>query len=171
LAEHGTTVCHYHGAKAPQVRAKGEERLQQERARRAAELLGIPTEIDPHSALLQELHRSVGVVEWLAKQVQQAGTVLYVDEDGNEKNKTNVWFREWQRERDRAAKVAESCARAGVEERRVAIVEDQGRLMSQLLRAVLSDLGVPLDDATTRVVRRHLELTMGEVQREAAASS
>ena len=147
------------------MKAKGEQRMMEERAQKALQLLGMPREVDPHTALLEELHRTVGLVEWLAKQIHGEGTALATNEDGTPTQKASVWFRLWQQERDRAAKVAESCARAGVEERRVAIVEDQGRLMTQLLRAVLNDLGVPLDDKTTRVVRRHLELTMGEAQR------
>ena len=153
-AEHGTAVCHYHGAKAPQVMAKGNERIQEQKAARAAQLLGIPVEIDPHSALLNELHRTAGLVEWVQKQIHNDNSAMTTDNNGNKQ--LTPWFRLWQQERDRLTKVAESCARAGVEERRVAIIEDQGRLMSQLLRAVLSELGVPLDDSTTRVVRRHL---------------
>jgi hypothetical protein len=154
LAEHGTPVCHFHGAKAPQVANKGQQKQAQEKAARAAQLLGIPIEVDPHSALLDELHRTAGLVAWLAQQVEQERTAINRDDHGN--TTPTTWFRLWQQERDRLIKVAESCARAGVEERRVALVEDQARVMSQLLRAVLSELGVPLDDVTTRVVRRHL---------------
>ena len=159
LAEHGTSVCHFHGAKAPQVAAKGEERLAEQKAQRAAQLLGIPIEIDPHSALLNELHRTAGLVQFLAEQIENDRSVMKVDSNGN--RQATEWFRLWQQERDRLVKVADTCARAGVEERRVALIEDQGRLMSQLLRAVLSELGVPLDDTTTRVVRRHLALLPG----------
>lgn len=154
MAEHGTAVCHYHGAKAPQVHNKGIERQKEEKAARAAQLLGIPVEIDPHSALLNELHRTAGLVEWVQEQIHNDQNAMVTNQDGTKQ--LTPWFRLWQQERDRLTKVAESCARAGVEERRVAIIEDQGRLMSQLLRAVLSELGVPLDDETTRVVRRHL---------------
>lgn len=116
-----------------------------------AELLGIPIIVDPHTALLDELHKTAGLVEWLKDNIQHQGQIVNGET-------TTIWMKLYQQERDRLTNVAEKCARAGVEERRVALVEDQARLVAQLLRSVLVELGVPLDDDTTRVVRRHIEL-------------
>jgi hypothetical protein len=151
-AENGTTVCHMHGAKAPQTKNKAQQRIQEATARKYAETLGLPIIVDPHTALLDELHKTAGTVAWLADNIRNQGHI--VTPEGT----PTTWLRLWQQERDRLANVAEKCARAGVEERRVAMVEDQARIVSQLLRAVLVDCGVPLDEATTRVVRRHIEL-------------
>lgn len=61
----GATVCPRHGGKAPQVVAAAERRRQAEDLALAAKTYGTPIEIDPATALLQELHRTQGIVVWL----------------------------------------------------------------------------------------------------------
>lgn len=152
----GGTVCAMHGGKAPQVVAAAEARLQARQALLAAEAFGLPREVDPHTALLEELHRTAGAVQWLGAIVadleqdgivwgrvkETHGTQL---ERGTDNGVTkaaavNVWVRLWQEERDRLAKVAKTCVDVGIEERRVRLAESAGQQLAAVIRAVLDRL-------------------------------
>lgn len=69
-ATKGATVCATHGARAPQVRRSPEARVKRERAESAVETYGLPREVDPHEALLEEVHRTAGHVAWLGQVVR-----------------------------------------------------------------------------------------------------
>lgn len=152
----GGMVCAMHGGKAPQVVAAAEQRLQARQALLAAEAFGLPREVDPHSALLEELHRCAGAVQWLGAIVadldkddvvwgrvkETHGTQL---EKGAENGttyaaQTNAFVRLWQEERDRLAKVAKTCVDVGIEERRVRLAESAGQQLAAVIRSVLDQL-------------------------------
>lgn len=145
-----------HGGKTPAVVAKAEERLQARQASLAAEAFGLPREVDPHTALLEELHRTAGAVQWLGAIVadlehkdvvwgrirEQRGTAT---EDGADNGvtyaaQTNAFVRLWQEERDRLAKVAKTCVDVGIEERRVRLAESAGQQLAAVIRSVLDQL-------------------------------
>lgn len=72
------------------------------------------------------------------------------------------YVEEYQRALERRAKFAKLCIDAGVEERRVRAAERAGEAMAELIRGVLTDLGIPLNDPKTRdVVTRRLALIEG----------
>lgn len=152
----GGTVCAMHGGKTPAVAAKAQERLLARQALVAAEAFGLPREVDPHTALLEELHRTAGAVQWLGALVadleresivwgkvkETHGTQL---EHGTDNGTTkaaavNVWVRLWQEERDRLAKVAKTCVDVGIEERRVRLAESAGQQLAAVIRSVLDRL-------------------------------
>lgn len=99
----------------------------------AVETFGLPREVDPHSALLEELHRTAGAVEWLAAVVADIGQG---DVAGS------VFVELWQGERDRLVKVARACVDVGIEERRVRLAESAGAALASVVRAVLERLGL-----------------------------
>ncbi|WP_210651324.1 hypothetical protein [Nocardioides sp. SYSU D00065] len=152
----GGTVCAMHGGKAPQVVAAAEARLQARQALLAAEAFGLPREVDPHTALLEELHRTAGAVQWLGAIVadlereaitwgrvkETHGTQLEKGTDNGTTNAAavNVWVRLWQEERDRLAKVAKTCVDVGIEERRVRLAESAGQQLAAVIRSVLDRL-------------------------------
>lgn len=152
----GATVCRTHGGSAGQVRDAAERRLLEREALVAAEAFGLPREVDPHTALLEELHRAAGAVQWLGAVVadldrqdivwgkvkETHGTQL---EKGTDNGTTkaaavNVWVTLWQAERDRLAKVAKTCVDVGIEERRVRLAESAGQQLASVIRAVLDRL-------------------------------
>jgi hypothetical protein len=47
-----------HGGAGPQVQRKAEERLRREAAERGVATLGLPREVAPHEALLEEVYRT-----------------------------------------------------------------------------------------------------------------
>jgi hypothetical protein len=68
------------------------------------------------------------------------------------------YVEEYQRAVERRAKLAKLCIDAGVAERQVQLAEQQGQLMAQAIRGILTDLGVADHPAAPGVVRRHLTL-------------
>jgi len=71
-----------------------------------------------------------------------------------------VEYRLWTEAQERVAKFAAAALRAGVEERRVKLAEDQGALVAQVIRGVLTDLKLNEKQAAVapEVVTRHLKL-------------
>lgn len=147
----GGTVCAMHGGKAPAVVAAAERRLQERAAVLALESFGIPVVVDPHEALLAELHRTAGAVEWLGAIVaglerDQVGwgttKVKTGGDDGGvtEEAKPSIWYELWARERKHLVDVAAACVKAGIEERRIALAEGQGRLLAGVVSRILARL-------------------------------
>lgn len=152
----GGTVCVKHGGGAPAVRAAGQARLARRQAILAAESFGLPREVDPHTALLEELHRTAGAVQWLGAIVadtdrgdlvwgrtkETRGTQL---EKGTDNGVTyqavpNAFVELWQRERKHLVEVSRACISAGIEERRVRVAESAGQQLASVVRAVLDRL-------------------------------
>lgn len=160
----GSTVCYYHGSAAGQVRRKAAERLERDRAVAAVATFGLPVEVDPHDALLGEVHRTAGHVTWLG--VLVAG----LEADGLKQRSPGaagvlwerpaVWVELYQQERAHLVRVAKAAVDAGVEERQVRVAEQAGAVLAEVLRAVLDDpqLGLTAEQRGVggQVARRHL---------------
>ena len=151
--------CRLHGGSSPSgIKAAGTEQ-----ARAAVMAYGLPREIDPHSALLEELHRTAGHVAWLGDRVaelqesEMAGPVGG-GQGGYPSIEPHIWIRLYQEERRHLAGVAKTCVAVGIEERRVHLAERQGEMIAEVLRGVLADLGLGDDPAVPAIVRRHLML-------------
>lgn len=147
----GGTVCPTHGGSAPQVRAAAQRRLAERQAVLAVETYGLPREIAPQDALLEEVHRTAGHVAWLGAvvaDVEQQDLVWGKTRDkvGGEdagttfEAKPNAWLVLYQAERKHLVDVSKAAIAAGIEERRVALAEAQGQLLAQVIRGVLDDL-------------------------------
>lgn len=147
----GGTVCAMHGGKTPVALAAAQVRLERRKATLAVETFGLPREIDPHTALLEELHRTAGAVEWLGAIVSdlKRNQVTW----GQKRRKTggedhgvtyeagvNAWVAEWRAERKQLLEVSKTCIGVGIEERRVRIAEEAGRQLASVMRAVLDRL-------------------------------
>lgn len=171
----GSTVCHWHGKKAPQTVAAAQRRAEQTAAARAVATFGLPVDVTPEHAILQELARTNGHVLWLADVVadlepQHLTWGKTQEEEGfdgqGEVSKTtstaavNVWVELYERERTHLLAVAKAALAAGIAERQIRLAEQQGQLVADLLRAVIGDpeLGLtPAQIVTARkVASRHL---------------
>ena len=150
----GLTVCHSHGGATKAARAKAARNITTQKARDAAHVLGVPVDTSPQQALLDEVQRAAGMVAYYGARVAE---VAEADRDrlvwGTTKTKTggddygtteeavpNAWLRLWNEERDRLARVAALAIKAGVEERRVQLAEQQGALIAQVIRRILGRL-------------------------------
>ena len=149
-----------HGGSTP----AGRTSAKRQQAEQAVVTYGLAREVDPHTALLEELYRTAGHVAWLGDTVAE----LERDElhgpvgDGeNARREASVWIRLYQDERAQLARVAKTCVDVGIEERRVKIAEEQGALFAQVIRGILDDLGVADNPEVPAVIRRHLTLVSG----------
>lgn len=159
----GTGRCKWHGGASPSGSKAGKRKS----AEAAVATYGLPVEVDPHDALLAEVHRTAGHVQWLAELVAdiERGDLVWglaQEKTGGEdwgtthKAGPNVWLDLYHRERAHLVKVAKAAIDAGIDERRVRLAEDQGEMIVQVLKATLQDLGVEVTPEVATTVGRHL---------------
>lgn len=152
----GTTVCRFHGGAAPQVREAGQRRIALAEAKLAAETLGLLIDISPEQALLDEVQRAAGMVAFYQARVEELADVStnnlvygltkakFGGEDQGETYEAapSVWLQLFNEERDRLVKVCAAALRAGIEERRVKLAEQQGILVAAVIRRILTRLNL-----------------------------
>lgn len=163
----GVGRCKLHGGAGSRPRDM-DERV----ARRAVATYGLPVEVDPHDALIEEIARTNGHVLWLGDIIAdlERGTLIWgiaQEKTGGEdwgtthKAAPNVWLELYHRERQHLARVSKAAIDAGIDERRVRLAEDQGQAIVQVLRATLEDLGVDVTPEVASTVGRHLRAIDG----------
>lgn len=154
----GATVCGTHGGKAPQVKAAAKRRIEGQAAELAVVTYGLPREVAPDVALLEEVHRTAGHVAWLGEVVGQLeqGEVTWglaeetdapiTDGGGGVTTKhkaaVNVWVKLYQDERRHLAAVCRDALAAGIAERQVRLAEQQGALLAGAVNRILEGLGL-----------------------------
>ena len=171
--------CYRHGGGSPNGVKYGRRLM----AEKAVATYGLPTDTNPHDALLGEVRRTAGHVGWLEARIHELepdalarGVASQTTETGTtnrsavdlarveESALVSVWLKLYQEERRHLVQVCKTAIACGIVERAVRIAEEQGRIIAQVLSAALGDLGVSLDDQAVRLaVRRHLMLASGEV--------
>lgn len=184
VARRGQTKCRMHGGSSPNALAAAGRRLAAEGARRALATYGSPIEVDPLNALLGELYRTAGHVAWLGALIAdldheetgqprvsgdgdssssgRSGLKQYTTDKGLTWEKPSVWVDLYQSERTHLARVAKDCLQVGIEERRVRLAEDQGRLVADVIRRIVTALGLdPAAPEVREVVRRELTVVAG----------
>lgn len=169
-------VCGIHGGKSKQARAGAEKRRSEERARKLVETYGRKVTTTASEALLDEVQWTAGHVAWLRERVQEIEAGATPDGEsaliwGKTRRKTggedwgeteeataNIWLKLYQAERSHLVKVCAEAIKAGIEERRVRLAEQQGQLVAHAIRAILDDLGLTLEQQAkvSEIVPRHL---------------
>ena len=145
------TVCRLHGGKSPQAKAAAKHRGQIAKARQEVTALALPDNIDPQTALLDELRRTSGWVLYLEAKVDELdehdlvwGTTKEKtggdDRGTTQEAKPSAWYVLLRDERRHLLDVAGACIRAGIEERRIALAEGQGRLIAGAIQQILARL-------------------------------
>ncbi|MGX1514015.1 hypothetical protein [Streptomyces collinus] len=165
----GIGPCKLHGGMTPaHVTA-----ARNERARQAVVVYGLPREIDPAAALLEEVHRTAGHVAWLAAKVAEHdeedlvwGLVEEADKTATEfpgrdlkhAARPNVWLDLYQRERRHLVQVSKTALDVGISERMVRLAEQQGAMLAEVIRrsadGLLNELVGVLDEKTARSIRK-----------------
>lgn len=153
----GAAVCVMHGGAAPQVQAAAARRLAAKDAELAVVTYGLPRNVEPGIALLEEVHRTAGHVAWLGERVAEFdaaalswGRTSVVDKGSGEfpgRDATSgavppVLLELYLRERKHLVDVCRAALASGIEERRVRLAESQGQLLAGAIRAVLDRLGL-----------------------------
>ncbi len=155
----GATVCRFHGGAAPQVQEAAQRRIAIAEARQAAVTLGLLIDISPEQALLDEVQRCAGMVAFYQARVEEIADAGFNSlvfgltkskiggEDGGDtfEAKPSVWLQLLNEERDRLVRVCAAALRAGIEERRVKLAEQQGILVAAVVRRILTRLNLTDD--------------------------
>lgn len=111
---------------------------------------------DPAEVVIAEICWAAGHVEWLRQRVADADPERLLS-DAN-----NPLLDAYNDERDRLVRMAAVALKAGVEERRVRLAEEQGRVVSELIRRILTGVGMdPTAPEVREVVHRELTLLAG----------
>lgn len=159
----GGTRCVRHGGAAPQVQAKAAERVIEANAR------GILGRIDPTQprenpveTLLNLIHGKTAEVSWLRGKVQALqdedlvwGLVQHDTGVGPEgpidketyKAEQSIWWRLLREAENQLANWITMALKAGVDERRVRIVEAQGSLVAGAIKSILDGLNLTPDQS------------------------
>lgn len=151
---HGSDVCRKHGGSTPQARKAAKARVAEVKAREAVVLFGLPRDVSPTEALLEEVRWSAGHVAWLREQIAQITDVT---------GEGRAFLDLYADERDRLVRIAKTTLDAGVEERRVQLAESQGALVATAIRRILGRLGLsPAQEALVgEVVPQELRALAG----------
>lgn len=141
--------CHLHAGATP----NGITHAQREAATDQVARLGLPRNIDPQTALLEEVHRTAGHVAYLEQLVQHGTDELTVDTMFGPK--PSFWFDLYRQERARLIDVCKAAVQCGVAERHVQLAEQQGHQIANIILLVFNDprLGLSGEQrATGRIV-------------------
>jgi hypothetical protein len=164
----GTGPCKLHGGMTPaHVKA-----ARTHFARQAVATYGLPRDIDPAAALLEEVHRTAGHVSWLAAKIAELkesdltwGVTQEIDKsatafpgtDTKATARASVWLELYHRERAHLVRVSKAALDAGISERLVRLAEQQGAMLAEVIRrsadALLAELAGVLEGEAARRVR------------------
>lgn len=161
--------CKLHGGATPNHEVAGMVAM----AEQAVKTYGLPVDVSPTDALLDEVKWTAGHVAWLRARVQEMeadalswGKRSTVDKQSGENPGVDttegaappVLLDLYQRERKHLLDVCKAAIAAGIEERRVRLAESQGALLADVIRRILGDLNLtPQQQALVPdVVPRHL---------------
>lgn len=161
----GSTVCGWHGGRAPQAQAAAVRRLDEQKARRLADRLGLVGDDDSTAdeLLMEEVRRCAQLVRFFEQRVVEldsdhvqgtphglvwgqteeqvedttAGQFPGTTTKTTQTAQPSIWYALYASERDRLIKATTAAQKAGIDERRVALAESQGALVAQVLRRVL----------------------------------
>lgn len=172
-------VCGMHGGKSPKALAGAARRRTEAKVAKLVQTYGIKVETTATDALLDEVKWTAGHVAWLRERVQEIEQyssnsdgenplvwgVTRVKEGGEDRGTTheagpNVWIKLYQAERAHLVKVCSEAIRAGIEERRVKLAEQQGEQVAQAIRGILADLHLTPEQLALvpDIVPKHLRL-------------
>ncbi|HEY3718296.1 MAG TPA: hypothetical protein VGL39_27550 [Jatrophihabitantaceae bacterium] len=173
----GFRVCRLHGAESPNAKAGAEKRLAEAQAVALAARWAIPVDANPVETILDQIKWSAGHVAFYRTQVDALNTKDMVWGQTKEKQggedwgatyeaQQSAWLVLYNQERERLVKFCSEAIRAGIEERRVRLAEQQGALVAEAIRAILGELHLTAEQQALvpEVVPRHLRLLAGGAQ-------
>jgi hypothetical protein len=163
-AHKGYGPCYLHGGTLPEVSKKFIKIMEEN----LMATYGQPREVDPHAAVLEEVHRTAGHVAWLFDKIQQLGEDVEAKSLGDQTLhqftsmglKASVWVEMYQTERAHLLKASKSAVDMGVSERQVQLAEEQGRMIAMIMQQFIDSQEIGLTPAqravAPKVIRRLL---------------
>lgn len=152
---------------------------------------GDPIDIDPQEALLLEVQRTAGHVEWMRQLINSFGEKAQerIGPDGEIGQGTetvlaqfsptlglapSVWLQIYQEERKHLVRASQAAIAAGVSERRVRVMEEQARHMAMIFKAFLmnAEMGFTPQQrlAAPGIIRQLMQTDNLELEAQAAAT-
>lgn len=162
---HGGNVCPSHGGAAPQVRAKAEERVAEEKLgkamRRELARLEVNPVDDPLTVLSTLAGQALAFKDALAERVNTLQSIRYEDARGSEQLRSEVAL--FERAMDRCERFCSGMAKLNIDERRARVEEKQIELVKHALASALADMGLGLAEQREAMghVARHLRAVAG----------
>jgi hypothetical protein len=154
----GLDKCAAHcGLSKAARKARAEAYLADQAARKAVVTYGLPRDISPTDALLEEVRYTAGHVAWLRDQVRELeagdltwgvteevtkGATEFAGIDVTSSAAVNVWLELYYRERKHLVDVCKAAISVGIEERRVRLAEAQGQVVAEVIRRILARLSL-----------------------------
>ncbi len=143
----GEGRCRIHGGNTP----SGKKAAQKVSAVKARDTYGLPIDVSPEDALLQEVQRTAGHVAWLGTVVAQMRKgdlgwgVTKVKHGGDDHGTTyeaklNVYLGLYQQERKHLVSVTAAAIKAGVEQKRLTLETHRAELVVQMLGSIFDGL-------------------------------
>lgn len=141
---------------------------------------GDPIDIDPQEALLQEVQRTAGHVEWMRSLIAEFGEAAIDEETGEGSERAlaqwtpalgmapSVWLQIYQEERKHLINAAKAAIAAGVSERKVRIVEEQAKQLALMFKAFMMSDAIGMTPAqriaAPRVIRELIQSSPMELE-------
>jgi hypothetical protein len=148
--------CRYHGG----LTESQEKAVQFQRVTDMMQMYGSPIHVDPHEALLAEVHRAAGHVQWLGSFIAEFENSKQLTQMTEAGITPSVWIEMYHRERDRLVKASQTAISAGVAERQTRIAEEQGRMFAMVISKIFQDPRLHISNEQRimmpSVVRDHL---------------
>lgn len=143
----GDGRCKLHGGSSP----GGKKQAAKQRAAKAVATYGLPRNVDPATALLEEVHRTAGHVDWLGQVVGELEVRSLVwglaervkggkDPHVTKKAGENAYLQLYRQERAHLVRVTAEAIKAGVEERRIKVEEHRATMMVDALGDIFDNL-------------------------------
>lgn len=166
----GTGNCRLHGGATPNYNKKVMKDFLLEKAEIVSMIYGTAVEdIQPEEAIMQELARTAGHVQWLYENLQTQDQKLLEEHQGEGEalrqytklgQQPSVWIDLYFRERQHLMSVAKTASSMGIAERQIRIAEEQGQLLAETIRAFMNDPDLALTPEqmvrAPGLIRRHL---------------
>jgi hypothetical protein len=147
----GTGRCFLHGG----ATRNGVTHAALEAAAIEARVMGVPVDVEPHQAILQCIAIANGELMYATWQIGRLQDAMVSTMSGP---RLNAWVTVRQKAMDRLVQYAKIAADAKVVVRQVRLAEQQGELIAQVLRGVLTELGIADRPEVSAVVRRQLTM-------------
>ncbi len=143
----GQAVCGAHGGKARHAKAAGARRVAEARAVRLAARWGVPVEVDGTEAILGQIHVWAGIERFYRERAEQLGDDEKIWGRTKEKlggedygttfeAKPHMWIVLHERASLNLVRCAAEAIRAGIDERRVRLAEQQGVQVADTLKGI-----------------------------------
>lgn len=127
--------CRNHGG----LTESHDKAVQFQRVTDMMQMYGTAIDIDPHEALLLEVHRAAGHVQWLGSFIADFENTKELTQITEAGIQPSVWIDMYHRERDRLVKASQTAINAGVAERQTRIAEEQGRMFAAVIAKIFAD--------------------------------